>query len=74
MPGSPEDARGAIEVTRQEGAPADAKLKPEEYRIDKDPGYFKQADFFSWSRGSYFFYAHGNSPQALDSFLKAFPY
>jgi hypothetical protein len=71
---TPEDARNAVELTKQEAVGNDTILKSEEFQIAKDPGYFKHGKFFSWSRGRYFFYADASSPEALDLFMKSFPY
>ena len=74
IPGTEKDAREAVRVTRAEAIQTGLSLKGELYEIKKNPCFFKIAAFMSWSRGGYFFYAQANSPAALESFIKAFPY
>ena len=74
IPGTEKDAREAVRVTREEAVRTRLDLKGEQYEVGKNPGFFKIAAFMSWSRGGYFFYAQASSPQALERFMKAFPY
>jgi hypothetical protein len=69
IPGTPEYAREAVSLTRDEG-----DRKGEQYSLKGEPSYFKTAKFMSWSRGGYFFYAAASSAAALDRFMKAFPF
>jgi hypothetical protein len=74
IPSTPEDAREAVKLTREEAIQSKIDRKGERYSFDREPGYYKTAKFMSWSRGGYFFYADASSPAALDRFMKAFPY
>jgi hypothetical protein len=74
IPDTPADAYEAVKVTREEAIASKVNMKGEQYVIGKDPSYFKVADFMSWTRGKYFFYAKANSPAALDKFMRAFPF
>jgi hypothetical protein len=74
IPETEKDAFEAIKVTRQEAIDSKLSLKNEQYLIGKNPSYFKIADFMSWTRGKYFFYAKASSPQALQKFMTDFPY
>lgn len=74
IPDAEKDAYEAVKVTRQEAIESRISLKGEQYIIGKNPSYFKIADFMSWTRGRYFFYAKASSPQALEKFMKAFPF
>jgi hypothetical protein len=42
--------------------------------IGPPTSYYKVSDFIAWTRGGYFFYAKANSAEALDAFMKAFPF
>ena len=68
------DAYEAIKVTRKEAIDSKISIKGEQYMIGKNPSYFKISGFMSWTRGKYFFYAKANNWQALENFMKAFPY
>ena len=74
IPDTPSDAHEAVKLTREEAIASKVNIKGEQYVIGKDPGYFKVADFMSWTRGRYFFYAKANSPAALEKFMRAFPF
>ena len=74
IPDTPADAYEAVKVTREEAIASKVNMKGEQYVIRKDPSYFKVADFMSWTRGRYFFYAKANSPAALEKFMRAFPF
>jgi hypothetical protein len=74
IPGTEKNAREAVRVTRAEAVKSGLSLKNERFEDKKNPGFFKIDSFMSWSRGGYFFYAQAGSPQALESFMEAFPY
>lgn len=74
IPDTPADAYEAVKVTREEAIASKVNMKGEQYVIGKDLSYFKVADFMSWTRGKYFFYAKANSPAALDKFMRTFPF
>jgi hypothetical protein len=74
IPDSAEDAHAAVETTRTEAVASKISLKGELYSVGTEPSYFKLPKFMSWSRGKYFFYADASSPEALDRFMRAFPY
>lgn len=74
IPETEKDAFAAIKVTRQEAIDSRISLLGEKYLIGKNPSYFKIADFMSWTRGKYFFYAKASSPQALERFMRSFPF
>lgn len=74
IPDTPADAYEAVKVTREEAIASKVNIKGEQYVIGKDPSYFKVADFMSWTRGRYFFYAKASSPAALEKFMRAFPF
>jgi hypothetical protein len=74
LPESVADAHEAVEMTRTEAIASKVDLRGAVHRTGKDPSWFKTAKFLSWTRGPYFFYADGSSPEALDRFMKAFPY
>ena len=74
IPGTLLDAHEAIKITRDEAMAGIADAKSVQYVIGKDPSFFKAGDFMSWSRGGYFFYAKATSEDALEGFMRAFPY
>jgi len=74
IPETEKDAFEAIKVTRREAIDSRLSLKNEQYQIGKNPGYFRIADFMSWTRGRYFFYAKASSPEALERFMRSFPF
>jgi hypothetical protein len=74
IPETAADAHEAIKVTREEGIASKVPMKGASYSVGTEPSFFNAADFISWSRGNYFFYAKANSAEALASFMKAFPY
>lgn len=74
LPETEKDAFEAIKVTRQEAIDSRLSLKNEQYQIGKNPGFFRIADFMSWTRGRYFFYAKASSPEALERFMQSFPF
>jgi hypothetical protein len=74
IPDTEKDAHEAIKVTRQEAIDSKISIKNEQYVTGKNPSYFKIADFISWTRGKYFFYAKASSSQALERFMRSFPF
>ena len=74
IPETENGAFEAIKVTRQEAIDSRLSLKNEQYQIGKNPGFFRIADFMSWARGRYFFYAKASSPEALERFMQSFPF
>ena len=74
IPDTEKDAFEAVKMTRQEAIQSRLNIKGEQYRIGKNPSFFKLDAFMSWTRGRYFFYAKAGTPRALESFMKAFPY
>jgi hypothetical protein len=74
IPETPEDAHEGIKVTRDEAIASKVPLKGSKFSAGSEPSFFYAADFISWSRGRYFFYAKANSPAALTRFMEAFPY
>ncbi len=74
IPETPEDAHEAIKVTREEAIASKVPLKGARYSVNTEPSFFHVADFVSWSRGRYFYYAKASSPAALTRFMEAFPY
>lgn len=74
IPDTPADAYEAVKVTRREAVESKVNMKGEQYVVGVDPSYFKVADFMSWTRGRYFFYAKASSPAALQKFMLAFPF
>lgn len=74
IPETEKDAFEAIKVTRQEAIDSRLSLKGEQYQIGKNPSYFRIADFMSWTRGRYFFYAKASNPETLEKFMQSFPF
>ena len=74
IPDTEKDAAAAVKVTREEALKTKLNLKGAQYRIGKSPSFFRFDTFMSWSRGRYFFYAKADTPQALENFMRAFPY
>jgi len=74
MPATEKAASEAVKRTRQEAIESKLNIKGEQYRIGKNPSFFKFDTFMSWTRGRYFFYAAAGKPQTLENFIKAFPY
>lgn len=73
-PDSAADAHDAIDVTRDEARRNGISLRGERRSVGTEPSFFTVADFASWSRDRYFFYAKASSLDVLDRFMKAFPY
>lgn len=74
VPGRPEDARAGVRQSRDEARNRKADLKSAEYAVKEDPSYFHTDRLMAWSRGGYFFSAAASSVEALDRFMRAFPY
>ena len=74
IPETLEDAHEAIKVTRDEAVASKVPLKGSKFSVGTEPSFFYAADFISWSRGRYFYYAKANSSAALTRFMEAFPF
>lgn len=74
VPGRPEDAQAAVKRSRDEARDRKVELKGAEYVVKEDPSYFWTDRLMAWSRGGYFFSAAASSADALDKFMRAFPY
>jgi hypothetical protein len=74
IPETVEDAHEAIKVTREEAVASKVPLKGSKFSVGTEPSFFHAADFISWSRGRYFYYAKASSPAVLARFMTAFPY
>ncbi len=74
VPGKPEDAQAGVRQSRDEARDRKADLKRAEYVVKEDPSYFHTDRLMAWSRGGYFFSAAASSVEALDRFMRAFPY
>jgi hypothetical protein len=74
-PGSVKDVQEGVRVTHQE-AVADRSIDRtgERLCIGSDMSFYKLKNFYSWSRGDYFFYAQASDSKALDAFMAAFPH
>jgi hypothetical protein len=80
IPGNAKDAHDGIRTAKDETI---AELKRSKRAkeistaaelIGAPTSYYKVSDFIVWTRGGYFFYAKANSGEALDAFMKAFPF
>ena len=74
LPESEADAYDAVKTTRDEAVAGGERVAGAEFRVGKNPGYFRTAKFIAWTRGRYFFYADASSAAALARFMEAFPY
>lgn len=80
IPGNEKDAHEGIRTARTETIAELKRLKRAKEiataleQLDRPTSYYKVADFITWSRGGYFFYAKANNAAALDAFMTAFPY
>jgi hypothetical protein len=69
-----DDARDAINVSREEAKASKVPLKGEKLSLKTDPAYFHVGDFIAWTRGRYFFYAKASSPATLTRFMAVYPF
>ncbi len=74
VPGRPEDAQAGVRKRRDDARDRKLDLKGADYVANQDPSYFRADRVMAWSRGGYFFSADGSNPNALDRFMRAFPY
>lgn len=75
IPGALKDRQEAVRVTWQE-AVADSSIDRtgERLCLGKDMSFYKLRNFYSWTRGEYFFYAQASDAKTLDQFIAQFPY
>jgi hypothetical protein len=80
IPGNEKDAHEGIRTAKDETIAELKHLKRAKEiataleQLDRPTSYYKVADFIAWSRGGYFFYAKAKNAEALDAFMKAFPF
>lgn len=74
IPGLPEEAQAAVRARGQRASARRADPGQRRSVTGHDPSYVRGDRLFVWSRGGYYFATAASSEDALERFMRAFPY